>query len=764
MRWVQVAQCAGWARGLLLGFRAWLVALALVAAPWSPAMAQFDGNWRSVGPPGGTVLALVKSPRASALLYAGTSQNGVFVSGDSGQTWSAANAGLPVTPGTASRTVRALVADTQYLYAATDAGLFYATAGAVAGDVPNWSPMPATASANPINLLAVDVPNGKLFAATTATMPGAVPAVYGLALPAPAASPAAPWVASPLPGAVVDSGVGAMAVMPSDGVAPASLLVSATDHVYSAPIASGAAALGWVDADPFSQLRAQGVVEALHYSPDFMQAYACSGNQMFLASSPRDPGNNTWQATMLANAAPVAIMCNAMTSGGLAAGASPLVALATNVGIYFSLDGTSFNAAKSLDVSPNANAVMIAGDMAPVLFVGGGFGVASQALPSITSNSNWTASNGPTVLPASGANGRLNNANVTDITVMGTTIYAAVASEQYADVLVSTDAGATWSSTGLTQVAGGLVDIAALASDSTNRVAYAGTGGGLYALAAGVWTPVLAAGSTSLGIVQSLARDGSRLYIGTDAGAFTLALGASPATTMAARAGLDMLRVSALLATGGKVYAGTQDINTGTVSVSVAPSVAAGSPSWTDFASGSVGAHRVNSLALAGTTLLAGMRGELVSAATPGGSWSDASLGIRDPADPSRVVTSLYSDGTTVFAATGTNGIFSAPVASVGSGFMWMPFNGGGDQALPALGVNQLRADGTLLYAATAGGLASFDGVVPVVMPPPAPGAPPPAADQGGGGGGAFDFWSLLGLALLVCLLAAVGKSSREID
>ena len=233
---------------------------------------------------------------------------------------------------------------------------------------------------------------------------------------------------------------------------------------------------------------------------------------------------------------------------------------------------------------------------------------------------------------------------------------------------------------------------------------------------------------------------------------------------MAARAGLDALRVSALLATGGKVYAGTQDINTGTVSVSVAPSVAAGSPSWTDFASGSVGAHRVNSLALAGTTLLAGMRGELVSAATPGGSWSDASLGIRDPADPSRVVTSLYSDGTTVFAATGTNGIFSAPVASVGSGFMWMPFNGGGDQALPALGVNQLRADGTLLYAATAGGLASFDGVVPVVMPPPAPGAPPPAADQGGGGGGAFDFWSLLGLALLVCLLAAVGKSNREID
>ena len=764
MRWVQVAQHADWTGGLLQGLRAWLVTLALMGVPWAPAMAQFDGNWRSVGPPGGTVLALVKSPRASALLYAGTSQNGIFVSADSGQTWSAANAGLPVTVGSASRTVRALVADTQYLYAATDAGLYYATAGAVAGDVPVWSPMPAIAPATPITLLAIDVLNRKLFAATTAVTPGAVPAVYGLALPLPPALPAGTWVASPMPAEVIDSGIGAMAVMPSDGAAPASLLVGATHHVYSAPIASGAAPLSWADADPLSQLRGQGVVEALHYSADFVQAYACNGNQLFVASSPRDPANNTWQATMLASTAPVAIMCNAMASGGLAAGASPLVALATNVGIYFSLDGTSFNAANSLSVSPSANALMIAGDMAPVLYVGAGFGVASQALPSISSNSSWTANNGPATLPASGANGRLNNAYVTDVTVMGTTLYAAVASEQYADVLVSTDAGASWSSTGLSQVVGGPVDIAALASDSTNRVAYAGTSVGLFALAAGAWTPVLAAANADLGIVQALARDGSRMYVGTDAGAYAVALGTSPATTVAERAGLDALRVSALLVTGGKVYAGTQDINAGTVSVSVAPSLSSGNPAWTNYASGSVGTHRVNSLALAGTTLLAGMRGELVSAATPGGSWSDASLGIRDPADSSRVVTALYSDGTTVFAATVSNGIFSAPVASVGSGFMWMPFNGGGDQALPALEIHQLRADGTLLYAATAGGLATFDGVVPVVMPPPAPGTMPPAVDQGGGGGGALDFWSLLGLALLVCLLAAVGNSNRKPD
>ncbi len=186
MRSILFARGVEQARRPLHGWRAWWVTAALLAVAWSPAMAQSQGNWRSVGPPGGTVLALVKSPRASALLYAGTAQNGVLMSADAGQTWSAANTGLPVTAGTASRSVRALVADAQYLYAATDAGLFYAAAGAMAGDVPSWSPMPATTATSPITLLAVDVPSGKLFAATTVATPGAVPVVYGLALPVPA--------------------------------------------------------------------------------------------------------------------------------------------------------------------------------------------------------------------------------------------------------------------------------------------------------------------------------------------------------------------------------------------------------------------------------------------------------------------------------------------------------------------------------------------------------------------------------------------------
>jgi hypothetical protein len=726
-------------------------------------MAQFDGNWVTMGPPGGTVLALLKSPRASTMLYAGTAANGVFMSADTGLTWAAANTGLPVTPDTASRTVHALVADTQYLYAATDAGLFYAAAGAVAGEMPSWSPLTTpgpVGSMTPIALLLVDVPSGSLFAAATTATPGAAPVVYRMALPAPVAQPSGAWIASPLPAEVVGAGIGSMTVVPGDG-----LLVSALDRVYSATNPGGTLPLSWIDADPSHNLLGQGAVEVLHYSADFGQTYACSGSQMFV----RAPLLNAWAASLLPNAGPVAIMCGAMASGG-SPSVPPLVALATNVGIYFSQDGTTFSAAKTPAVSPSANAVMISSDMVPALYVGAGFGVLSQPLPSIMSTSSWTANNGPAAAPpVSGPNGRLNNANVIDISVMGTTLYAAVSSEQYADVLVSNDGGANWTSTGLSQRAGGPMEITALASDSTNHVAYAGTGTGLFALTAGGWNPVLAAASADLGFVRSLARDGSRLYIGTDAGAYSLALGASPATTVAARAGLDALRISALLVSGGKVYAGTQDLNTGSASVSAAPSVAAGSPAWTDFASGSVGTHRINSLALAGTTLLAGTRGELVSAAAPGGAWGDASNGLRDPlnpSDPNRVVTALYSDGTTVFAATNSSGIYSTPVGNgVGAGSMWAPFNGGGDQALPAFGVNQLRSDGSLLYAATAGGLARFDGVVPVVMPPPAPDTTPPDAGQGGGGGGgAFDLWSLLGLALLVCLLAAVGNANRKAD
>ena len=130
MSLLRIRYLAAWSRPLIRTGRSWLIALAVLAAPWSPAQAQSSAAWNSLGPPGGTVLSLLQSPSLPTVLYAGTSQNGVFVSTDSGGTWIVANSGLPATAGSAPIRILALVSDGQYLYAATDAGIFYYAAAA----------------------------------------------------------------------------------------------------------------------------------------------------------------------------------------------------------------------------------------------------------------------------------------------------------------------------------------------------------------------------------------------------------------------------------------------------------------------------------------------------------------------------------------------------------------------------------------------------------------------------------------------------------
>ena len=729
---------------------------ALLAASWSPVWAQPAANWRSVGPPGGTVLSILKSPRSPSLLYAGTSQNGVFMSADAGQTWAAANTGLPSTSGSASRSVRALVSDGQYVYAATDAGIYYAAAAATANDMPTWSAMAnQPSSSTTISLLAFEASSGMLFAAATNATPGTVPVVHLLTAPVPGALPSGPWTPAALPPETLDSGIGAMELVPATLTSAAGLLASANDRIYLASVVPGASSLTWVDADAQAQLRATGTVEALHYSADFSQAYACSGGQLFMASNPLDPASNNWLGVATMSPPPAApLTCAAMASGSLAAGGPALVALATNAGVYLSLDGTNFSAAAPLGVSPQANALVVAGAPAtPALYVAGGFGVASQPLATVAPTAAWTANNGPASVSNGVASARLDNALVTDSAVIGTTLFAAIASDQYGDVLSSADAGATWVSTGLSGVTGELVDIRALAADASNRILYAGTSHGLYAwsTSAGTWVPVASANVTS---VVALARGRGALYVGTDAGVLTLSLTATPSNAMATDAGLAGLRVSALHVADGKVFAGTYDFNTAMASVAAATDASTGMANWSPFATGTVGSSRITSLALVGTSLLAATRGGLVSIATSGGSWTNASAGLSDS---NGWVTSLFSDGTTVFAATRSNGIFAAPA---GAPLTWAPFNGAGSTSLPSMDVRQLRAEGTQLYASTAGGLATFDGIVASTSLVPTP-APAPVVSQGGG---AVDAWSLVALALLVGLMAALARADCRPD
>ncbi|MFO1220357.1 MAG: hypothetical protein U1E89_18500 [Burkholderiaceae bacterium] len=701
-------------------------------------------SWNSLGPPGGSVLSVVASPRAPTVLYAGTARNGVFMSADGGQTWAAANSGLTPTTNSAWRTVRALAADAQYVYAATDKGLFYAAAGASAGELPSWAPVAGPAGlSGTLSLLLVDMPSMTLFAASSSVSLAAAPSLYAMPLPAAAATPSGTWVASPLPADTAGSAIGAMAAVPGLAV-----VAGVSDRVFAASLVSATTPLQWLDADTQLQIRPTGVVEALHYSADFAQLYACSGGQLLQATNVADPPSNAWNALSVSPAPATTFNCAGMASGGLAFGAPSVLALATSAGVYLSSNGTSFAPAQGLGVSRAANAVAITGGLSPTLFVGAGFGMASQALASVAPTGAWSSANGPATVSAGGGNGRLNNANTNDVVRVGTTLYAAVAAEQYADVLASSDDGATWSSTGLTSVLPDLVEVSVLAADATNRVVYAGTGVGLYALAGGTWVQL--AGST-ITEVASLHVVGSTLFIGTDNGLYSLALSATPSSGVPSAAGLAGLRVSALHAAGSNLYAGVFDVNAGSASVAVA-STAALPPSWSNFATGNVGTHRIYSLLWTGSQLLAASRGELVSAALPGGGWASAGAGL---ADPNGVARALATDGATIYVATESNGVFASPINVIA----WSPYSGSGADALPSLEVHGLRVDGAALYAATAAGVAAIN-VSPTSVPVAGPGNS--SAETSSGGGGAIDIGSLLGLLAVTAMLFGVRSPRRK--
>jgi hypothetical protein len=199
---------------------------------------------------------------------------------------------------------------------------------------------------------------------------------------------------------------------------------------------------------------------------------------------------------------------------------------------------------------------------------------------------------------------------------------------------------------------------------------------------------------------------------------------------------------------GGNVYVGALDPNSGDHAVSTASeaSAAAGTAVWSAFGTSPVGS-RITSLLLIDSTLLAATNGGLLRYATAGSPWVSANVSA-DPAaqisDAFNVVNSLYTDGVTLFAATGNNGVFVAPY---GTSFLWTPFSGGGDTALPSLEVRSLRGSGTTLYASTRAGVATLAGLSGTPTPPPGP-TPDPGGSSSGGGAFAPVFAALLLLAV----------------
>ncbi len=713
------------------------------------ARAQVSATWSAVGPPGGTTTAGRANPLVAGAVYAGTAENGIFYSTDGGRTWGAANGGLAPSSDTGRQqryAVFTLVSDGQYMYAATGSGLYYTAATGA----PQWLPLAGPANGPQIKMLAYDAATQRLFAASDATDGVTAPRIYSKTLAPPAAPTVPAWTSSALPDSTIGAVVNGLAVVTQPGsAAPGGLLVAVGNTVQAAALLTAAPDLVWSSADPAAALAA-GSVNAVAWSADFSQAYACSGSIPFSSGNPLD-AQPLWLPLTVVGAGPDPFSCTGFVSIPIAAGGAPNLLLGTDQGAFTSSDGQRFDAMGRMAISPAANdfAVLASTGAATEVLVAGGFGVGATPVSALAPAAAWSARSGPASVAAGGSNARLNNTSTWDTAVLGSTLYAAVSTNHYRDVLASADGGATWTSTGISAVLSPLETPTQLLADAVNGVLSVASSQGLlaYTPSGARWATV---GAASIGAVSALSLGSTHVFVGTDAGLFAVVRGTVPGSAVPVAAGLTTLSVKALLVAGGNVYVGALDQNSGEHAVSRASeaSAAAGTAVWSAFGTSPVGS-RVTSLLLIDNTLLAATNGALLRYATAGAPWASANVSA-DPAaqvsDAFNVVYSLYTDGVTIFAATGNNGVFVAPY---GTSFLWTPFSGSGDTALPSLEVRSLRGSGTTLYASTRAGVATIAGLSGTPTPPPAP-APDPGGSSSGGGAFAPVFAALLLLAVVL--------------
>jgi hypothetical protein len=716
----------------------------VIAVACLAAHGQTPASWSALGPPGGSVSALLVDPAAPASIYAGTPANGVFFSPDGGATWVAASAGLaPTAVGRQMLVdVHALANDPQYVYAVTDAGIY----DAHLGTAPFWTALPATGAAQPVTLLAVDASSGWLIAASPTGDGVSVPGVY--VAPSLATQPAGlAWTFVALPSAATGFGIDAIAVVPpSGGATAASLLASAGGRVWSAPLVSAfPLSPAWADADPMRTL-AGPAVSALAFRPEFLEAIACSNGSTWVSGNPLD-ARALWSPANVA-AGMVAPACNAFAAIPVAAGGQPQALLGTDQGVFVSVDGVDFLATQPVGPGLSADAFAVGqppGAMSSLLYVGTGFGVVASPVAAVQAGAGWTASNGPS---AAVGGQRLDNASIVDTAVIGKRLFAAAQDVQYAEVFASGDGGATWSATGVGSVLAAGQSLIALLADTSNQILYAGTSQGLLAYdpAAANWVAVspgtLAVRVSALG----LGADG--LFAGTDDGVFALPLGRNPAGVTPVAAGLAGSTVRSLLVTPSVVVAGTVDANDDNHVFFTSEAAAAhGTGLWQAFGVGSAGTRRITSMLMVDTNLLAATNGNLVLVASAASAWTSANTSANPAqqiSDPFGAVTSLFSDGTTIFASTGSQGVFVSPV---GTSFVWTPYAGSAPTALPSMEVRQLRPGDGVLYASTRAGVAATaDPVLSSTPPASTPSSPSPGGS--GSGGGTSSPWWLLALLL----------------
>jgi len=523
------------------------------------------------------------------------------------------------------------------------------------------------------------------------------------------------------------------------------LVAAVGNNLYASPVSAASTSLSFALADGGGTFAsASSTLTAVTFSADLAQLYVCSIGSVWVSGNPLDPALAAWATVAVPGNQ---FQCNTLSAIDAGSpGVSPQVLLGTDQGTYaIGVNDSAFFATGATGPSAWTNAFAVAATgsaLTPTVFAGTGFGVAGAGAPPLVPGATWTASNGPASVATGGANARLNNARVVDTAWLGTTVYVSAnapgTNSQYQEVFASSDGGANWTATGLAAIGPGL-SVSALAADTAHRVLYAATSYGLYAYTVGSgWTVVADATFANLQMA-SLATGSTALMVGTDSGVYTVTLSDVPAAAVANFSGLATTTVTALLVSGGNVYAGGYDNGSqlGYAYVAAESSAVSAAATWSAFGNGSTGLHTITSLAWSAGGLLAGTDGGLATYATPSSIWISANSSpnaaqqISDPA--LNRVTSLYSDGVSIYAATSSNGIFVSPV---GSTFSWTPYNGAGATALPALNVLSIRGSGALLYAGTGAGLAISNSLTGGSSGPV---PPTPAPPSGSSGGGAFD-------------------------
>ncbi len=682
--------------------------------------AQTAPAWRTLGPAGGSVTALLADPSAPLnILYAGSDVNGVFVSKDGGATWSAASSGMR-----SGRHIHSLASLGNFVYAATDDGVYFSAAGAT----PLWSRLQSPQAVEPAPACAISMLlsfKSRLYMAADCE-----PTVYATS-EAGRSQPA--WSKSSLPAGAGGSAPNVSAL----GVLGDSLAIGSVSTIYRQD-----ANQNWINSEATTDIDGFPVLSGLLgeqvaaiVSSSSKWAFSCTLAGLVFQADLSSGGLLSWTRLQFAGDDPKS--CNALTVARVGAATQSILAMASSDGAFAtSVFDDSTVAAPGFVPGPDfamGNHVRAALQVDPAarssLIWATEFGLYASSVADLTQStllglSKAAPLNGPARVDAPSQ--RLNNVQVQDVAQLGSTLFAVAQTDitSYVDVMVSTDLGANWTRTQLAGPLSPVTAIHALAADNAHNVLYAATDQGVYYLwqGTGAWT--LLGNSYD---VRALAVGAQALYAGRrfdDSGSIELRplVGGTPFDVIqsAPRANFN---VQSLVVSGASVYvAGWLDVglsydNVVYVASDFVPAKPVLAPAWRMVGTESFASDaRVNSLAVAPGVVFIGGNGFLMQ--NENGAWGSVS-GFAALPFPLVSVKALAVDAASLYVGT-AEGLWAIGLADrTLKGLVDM--SGSGTSGLPSQVVNGLRLLGGSLFVATNAGLATP--IVVAVAPPPAAGS-----------------------------------------